>query len=216
MKTLSSIGAMLLLVGTMAQAQAAMTLYKPDTATASTISYGAVMGGLFEDIALTQADIGTTAGSAAQYACSGDDSDLDPMVAMDFGSSTTFTTLVYSQRPNGTDNVDSIDLWFGSTPFTASFPATIPGFGPDESLAILPLPKVLGTLGVLRQYDFVAEHTGQYVLARLNSSFTAPFQGNPGGSEMRLGYVPEPSTMVLLAGALLAGACRKRVRRTTA
>lgn len=180
-----------------------VTLYTPSTASASS-EYGAGLGvqGLF-DGAVTVADIGTSNNVADQYACNGS-AELSPTVAMDFGSSLTFNTLVYCQRasftppggPTYTDWVTSMDLWFGSSAFSATIPATIPGPA-DETLLI-------GQVDGLVRYDFASAHTGQYVLARLN--WSGPLgSANPGGRELLLGNaVPEPSALMLLTGGLLS------------
>ncbi len=191
-----------------------ISLYKPTSFSASSDSSGFTVDGLF-DGSVTAADIGTSNNVGSQYACNGDSGDISPTVAMDFGSSLTFNTLVYCQRASWTnpangvvyaDWVDSIDLWFGNSAFTASYPATIPSSAADETLTI-------NHEDGLVQYNFTSAHSGQYVLARLNSSYAAG-SANPGGREMLLGNtIPEPSSVMLLSigmFSLLAYAWRKR------
>ncbi len=191
-----------------------ISLYKPTSFSASSDSSGLTVDGLF-DGSVTVADIGTSDNVGGQYACNGNSGDMSPTVSMDFGSSHTFTTMVYCQRASFwyeagqhlyTDWVDSIDLWFGDSAFTASYPATIPNRATDETL-------IISQADGLVQYDFTGSHTGQYVLARLNSSDAAG-SANPGGRELLLGStVPEPSMIILLSCglfSLLAYAWRKR------
>ena len=99
-----------------------ISLYKPTSFSASSDSSGFTVDGLF-DGSVTAADIGTSNNGGSQYACNGDSGDISPTVAMDFGSSLTFNTLVYCQRASWTnpangvvdaDGVASLDLWFGN------------------------------------------------------------------------------------------------------
>ncbi len=191
-----------------------ISLYKPTSYSGSSSSSGYTVDGLF-DGSVTAADIGTSNNVEGQYACDGNSGDMSPTVAMDFGSSHTFSTMVYCQRLSFwyeagqhlyTDWVDSIDLWFGDSAFTASYPATIPNRVADETL-------IISQADGLFQYDFTSSHTGQYVLARLNSSDAAG-TANPGGRELLLGSaIPEPSSLMLISigmFSLLAYAWRKR------
>ena len=205
------------IVGVSAQAQAVLingletTLYAPTVATASTEYPGLGVGGLF-DGAIYESDFEIPNPQAAQqvhwagnWACSGaaEGDPTNPSVAMDFGSSTTFNSLVFGNR--GVDMVDSIDLWFGASAYTAG---TIPGTAADETVS----PIQAYAHGIF-SYDFAGDQTGRYVLARFNTPY-ANGSGNPGGIEMRLGYaVPEPSALALLTCGLfglLAYAWRKR------
>ena len=108
--------------------------------------------------------------------------DRDPVIFLDYGSVVTANALGYAQRAGLVDQASMIRIWFEATdPGTNPSQATLPNRTPDAIVT----PNVAGGDNIYRQYDLGGTFSSQYVVMEfLGSSW------NPGGTEMRLGYVP--------------------------
>lgn len=146
---------------------------------------------LFNDAALTDADIGMKAyvGDVAgtQYAGVGIG---DKEVFFNYDSSVSANYIAYAQRAGSDPNADKvgrIDLWFSNT----DFENVIPDRAPDAIVSVTDIT------GRITPYSLGGLMSGQYVAARLSVhdvSRNSP-NNNIGGNELRL--VTGPSEVLL-------------------
>jgi hypothetical protein len=166
----------------------------------------------------------------------GDQNDIDPLIATNYGSSVSANVIVFALRDTTLgDRTSQINLWFSNSPFTVSFsPASDSGYvagasgtgldagtygvngsslaslgSPTESIAITDTSNTN-----LTEYAFPdgVMHSGRYVLMQFIDSDGIP--GQPGASAFALGTdtaVPEPATFSAAGFALsLLGLRRRR------
>ncbi|XAM00104.1 PEP-CTERM sorting domain-containing protein [Phycisphaeraceae bacterium D3-23] len=178
----------------------AAVLGAPVSSTASSEFSGAFVGTNLFDASVSDSDIGVTAYGTAdgQWAGSG----VGPhTIFMDYGSSITATGVAYAQRAGDDpllDKVSTIEFWFSNTDFGGVTPVTTPD-------AVATITNTGDT--VLTEYALGGTFSGQYVAARVSTTATS---GNPGGSELRMTFIPEPGSLALLGLAGLMVARRRR------
>lgn len=180
----------------------------------------------------------TTADFFAGRAGSG--GDARPIVAFDLGSTAAASGLGYSQNvlgnQAGADKVASIDVYsltsaqYGAFILTlqaapaanggatsgSQVPLAAPTAGNFTGMQTITVTDTSGD-GVFTRYNFPAALNGEYFVVQF-TGVAAPATGSggfPGGQELRLFSVPEPSAwlMMLLGGAAVLG-MTMRARRS--
>ncbi|NQU22996.1 MAG: LamG domain-containing protein, partial [Candidatus Nealsonbacteria bacterium] len=155
----------------------------PTTVQASSEYSGAFAVSNLFDGPITAADIGTTNNLGNQYAGGG----IGPhTVYMDYGSSITADSFVFSQRAGtnaALDKVTQIEFWFESSDPGGP---TVPARAADEIVTMSNTADAILTPETFADGPF----SSQYVIMHLTGN-----GGNPGGSEFRFGsgdYEPPP------------------------
>lgn len=201
---------------------AALTFYSPISVSASSdLGTGLLATNLF-DADITEASIGqfplnvsgsSTSNFGDSWAINANFGNEQGVLVLDFGATISFDGLVYAQRTyQGTfvDDFQSLQVWIRDTDPGAATPTLPDTLGTaDQAISLS-----INNLALLR-YDFSETFSGRYAILRFYGVDTDPGRGHPGGQELRLFAVPEPSTALLAgAGSLLLLTSRRRGRKS--